>query len=104
MYVGKEITLHMRIMHLGSTCWSKALSRNLLLQINNCVETNKNLHLLVFLLLLTTKDVFEEVKLGFFIIGHTHEDIDGSFGYLSKKLKEENNYILANLMTVFMIS
>jgi hypothetical protein len=48
--------------------------------------------------------VFEEVKLGFFIIGHTHEDIDGSFGYLSKKLKEENNYILANLMTVFMIS
>jgi hypothetical protein len=46
--------------------------------------------------------VFEEVKLGFFIIGHTHEDIDGSFGYLSKKL-EENNYILANLMRAFMI-
>jgi hypothetical protein len=35
---------------------------------------------------------------------HTHETIDGCFGYLSKKLKEENNYILANLMRAFMIS
>ncbi len=29
--------------------------------------------------------MFEEVQL---IIGHTHEDIDGSFGYRLKKLKE----------------
>jgi hypothetical protein len=50
------------------------------------------------------RDVFEEVKLGFLIVGHTHEDIDGCFGYLSKKLKEDNNYILANLMRTFMIS
>jgi hypothetical protein len=53
---------------------------------------------------LTTKDVFEEVKLGFFIVGHTHEDINGCFGYLSKKLREENNYILTDLMKAFMIS
>jgi hypothetical protein len=37
------------------------------------------------------EDVFEEVKLRFLIIGHTHEDIDGCFGYLSKKLREQNN-------------
>jgi hypothetical protein len=42
--------------------------------------------------------------LGFLVIGHTHEDIDGCFGYLSKKLREENNYNLANLMRAFMIS
>jgi hypothetical protein len=46
----------------------------------------------------------KEVKLGFLVIGHTHDDIDGCFGYLSKKLREENNYILADLMKVFMIS
>jgi hypothetical protein len=40
------------------------------------------------------RDVFVEVKLGFLIVGHTNEDIDGCFGYLSKKLREENNYIL----------
>jgi hypothetical protein len=50
------------------------------------------------------RDVFEEVKLGFLVLGHTHKDINGCFGYLSKKLKEENNYILADLMKVFMIS
>jgi hypothetical protein len=28
--------------------------------------------------------VFEEVQLGFVVVGHTHEDIDKKFGYLSK--------------------
>jgi beta-lactamase superfamily II metal-dependent hydrolase len=58
----------------------------------------------VFAPLLTTRGVFEEAKLGFLVISHTHEDIDGCFGYLSKTLKEENNYISTNLMRVFMNS
>ncbi len=58
----------------------------------------------MFLSLLMARDVFEKVKLGFLVVGHTHEDIDGYFNYLSKKLMEENNYILANLMKAFMIS
>jgi hypothetical protein len=70
---------------------------------DNCVKDNKNWHLLVFFSLLIVRDVFEEVKLGFFVVGHTHEDIHGCFGYLSKKLEEENNYILGDLMRVFMI-
>jgi hypothetical protein len=71
---------------------------------DNCVKDNKNHHLLTFLSLLTTRDVFEEVKLGFLIFGHTCEDIDGCFSYLLKKVREENNYTLADLMKVFMIS
>jgi hypothetical protein len=71
---------------------------------DNYARDTKNRCLLTFLLLLTTRDVFKEVKLGFLVVGHTHEDIDGWFGYLPKKLKEENNYILADLMKVFMIS
>jgi hypothetical protein len=50
------------------------------------------------------RDVFEEVKLVFLVVGHTHEDIDGGFGYLSKKLRKEKNYILIDLMRAFMIS
>jgi hypothetical protein len=49
------------------------------------------------------RDVFEKVKSGFLVVGHTHEDINGCFGYLSKNL-EENNYILTNLMKAFMTS
>jgi hypothetical protein len=71
---------------------------------DNCVKDNNNQHLLAFLSLFMVRDVFMEVKLGFFIIGHTHEDIDECFGYLLKKLREENNCILIDLMRAFMIS
>ncbi len=64
----------------------------------------KNYHLLTFLFLLTAKEVFKEVQLGFLVIGHTHEDIDRSFGYLSKKLREQNNYVMVDLMKSFMLS
>ncbi len=84
---------------------TKPLSNNLLLQMDNYVKDNKNRHLLAFLSLITTRDVFEEVKfMGFLVIGHTHEDIDGCFGYLSKKLRKQNNYVLADLMRAFMVS
>jgi hypothetical protein len=52
-----------------------------------CVKDNNNHHMLTFLSLLTMLEVFEELQLGFLVVGHTHEDIDGSFGYLSKNLK-----------------
>ncbi len=71
---------------------------------DNCVKDNKNCHLLAFLSLLTTREIFEEIQLGFLVVGHTHEDIDGSFGYLSKKLREQNNYVMAYLMKAFMFS
>ncbi len=71
----------------------KPLLINLFLQMDNCVKNSKNWHLLAFLSLLMARDVFEEVKLGFLVVGLTHADIDGCFGYLSKTLREENNYI-----------
>jgi hypothetical protein len=42
----------------------------------------------MFLSLLTICEVFEEFQLGFLVVGHTHENIDESFGYLLKILKE----------------
>jgi hypothetical protein len=65
----------------------KPLPRKLLLQMDNCVKDNENRHLLLFLSLLIARKVFEKVHLGFFVVGHTHEDIVGSFGYLSNKLR-----------------
>jgi len=88
----------------SQTIGPKPLSKKLLLQMNNCVKDNKNRYLLTFLSLLSTKEVFEEVKLGFLIVDHTHEDIDRCFGYLSKILRKQNNYILVDLMKAFMVS
>jgi hypothetical protein len=36
----------------------------------------------VFISLLIVRKVFEEVQLGFLVVGHTYEDIDKSFEYL----------------------
>jgi len=52
------------------------------------VKDNKNHQILMFISLLTTQEVFEKVQLGFLVVGHKHEDIDGNFGYMSKNLKK----------------
>jgi hypothetical protein len=67
---------------------AKPLPQKMLLQMDNCMKDNNNRYLWAFLSLLTTRDVFEEAWLGFLVVGHTYKDIDGCFGYLSKKLKE----------------
>jgi hypothetical protein len=48
------------------------------------VKDNKNCHLLAFLSFLIVRNMFKEVQLRFLVVGHTHEDIDGNFIYLSK--------------------
>jgi hypothetical protein len=83
---------------------TKPLPKKLLLQMDNYVKDNKNWHFLVVFSLLTAKDVFEEMKLGFLIVGHTHDDIDGYFSYMSKKLRKIIIYVLVDLMRVFMVS
>jgi hypothetical protein len=82
----------------------KPLTRKLFLRMDNCVKDNKNHHMLAFLSLLIAKDFSEKIQWGFLVVGHTHEDIDGSFGYLSKKLKDQNNYVMVDLMKAFMLS
>jgi hypothetical protein len=59
---------------------------------------------MAFCSLLTAKEIFKEVTVGFLIVGHTHKDIDAHFSYLSKLLKQKNMYVFANLMKGFMDS
>jgi len=47
--------------HVDKIVGVKPLQRKLLLQLDNCVKDNKNCHMLEFLSLLITKEVFEEV-------------------------------------------
>jgi hypothetical protein len=102
-------------MHGGSCCLvalkvlkkftsAKSLPKKLLFQMDNCVKDNKNHHLLAFLSLMITRKVSEQMQLRFLIVGHTHEDIDGNFGYLSKTLRERDNFVLVDLMKAFMVS
>ena len=80
------------------------LPKKLFLQLDNSAKDNKNRYVMAFYPLLTAKRLFKEVTVGFLIVGHTHEDIDAHFSYLSKLLKMKNTYVLANLMKAFMDS
>ena len=80
------------------------LPKKLFLQLDNSAKDNKNRYVMAFCSLLTTRRVFKEVTVGFLIVGHTHEDIDAHFSYLSKLLKMKNTYVLADLMKAFMDS
>ncbi len=78
---GKSCCIH-ELCTLEKIVNAKHVPRNLLLQVNNCMKDNKNQRLLTFLSLLIVRDVFEEMKLGFLFVGHTHENIYGCFDYL----------------------
>ena len=80
------------------------LPKKLFLQLDNLAKDNKNRYVMAFCSLLTAKNVFKEVTVGFLIVSHTHEDIDVHFSYLSKLLKMKNTYVLADLMKAFMDS
>ena len=66
------------------------LPKKLFLQLDNSAKDNKNRYVMAFCSLLTARRVFKEVTVGFLIVGHTHEDIDAHFSYLSKLLKMKN--------------
>lgn len=57
-----------------------------------------------FLSMLTTWKVFQEIHVEVMFIGHTHEDINGYYNYLSKQLETMNKFVLANLVKTFMES
>nr|PNR58557.1 hypothetical protein PHYPA_005552 [Physcomitrium patens] len=80
------------------------LPKKLFLQLDNSAKDNKNRYVMAFCSLLTAKKIFQEVTVGFLIVGHTHEDIDAHFSYLSQLLKTKNIYVLADLMKAFMDS
>ena len=61
----------------------------LYVQLDNCEENkNKNKSVFAFCADLVEKHVFEQVYVGFLMVGHTHEDIDQFFSTISAWLKK----------------
>jgi hypothetical protein len=73
----------------------------LLLQLDNAASDNKNHYLFMFLSLLTALGVFNTIEVGFFLVGHTHEDIYGTYGRMSSNLKSKDIYSLAGMMDTY---
>jgi len=61
---------------------------HLWIQVDNAGGENKNRHILRFLSVLVDRAVFRSCVLSFLQVGHTHEDIDGIFGIMSKGIQQ----------------
>ena len=66
---------------------------HLFLQLDNAASDNKIPYVFMFLSLLTALGVFITIEVGFLLVGHTHEDIDGTYGRMYSNLKGKD-YII----------
>ena len=79
----------------------KSLPPHLLLQLDNVASDNKNHYVFMFLSLLTAFGVFITIEVGFLLVGHTHEDIDGTYRRMYSNLKSKYIYYLPEMMATY---
>jgi hypothetical protein len=70
----------------------------LCIQVDNCVRENKNKFLFGQCTTLVGLGYFEEVCMGFLIVGHMHSDIDQRFSSISHVLKGDDINSLSELL------
>ena len=77
---GKYIYLHSLPEPPSEPVTAKKLPPILRVQLDNCAKDNKNRYVFAYWSLLVAKGIFKEVFVFFLLVGHTHDDIDASFG------------------------
>ena len=55
----------------------------------------------MFVSLLTALGIFNTIEVGFLLVGHTHEDVDGTYGRMSSNLKSKDIYSLPEMMDTY---
>lgn len=70
------------------------------LQMDNTAKDNKNHYLVGFCGMLVAERVFQEVRVFFLPVGHTHQEIDATFSRVANGLNLWGAYCLEDLMEV----
>jgi hypothetical protein len=81
---------------------AKPLPPILHVQLDNCWKDNKSRFVKCFWSMLVAKSIIREVIVSYMIVGHTHDDIDASFGRWSMKLRENDYLTIPALMKSYM--
>ncbi|KAL3696719.1 hypothetical protein R1sor_010795 [Riccia sorocarpa] len=93
-----NVNLTVTVIHKIISDWDGALPDVLYLQLDNTTRENKNSVLLGYLNLLVQKGIFQKVKIGFLLVGHTHDQIDQMFSRFSVRLRREKCFTLPSLV------
>ena len=76
------------------------LPRVLLLHMDNTCKENKNNQMMKYLGFLVSHGVFDEVRMLFLLVGHTHSVIDQRFSVITRHLSTEDAYTLPQLTDI----
>ena len=68
---------------------------------DNCARENKNKYVLALCCLLVELKIFRKIKIGFLMVGHTHEDVDQLFSRFSQRLGWNESKTIQQLMDQF---
>jgi hypothetical protein len=69
-------------------------------QLDNTCRENKNNLLFTYLHMLLKKKVFQKIKVGFLLVGHTHDNIDQMFSRFSTRLSKSRAFVYKDLCQV----
>ncbi len=81
-----------------------ALPPTLHVQADNCTRENKNRYIMGYFEFLIAKGVFQEVRISFLPVGHTHEDIDQVFSRTSEHLRHHEALTIEQLASELELS
>ncbi|KAL3688687.1 hypothetical protein R1sor_014996 [Riccia sorocarpa] len=96
----KHFDLWLKSREFESWTQDAILPPTLYLQLDNTVRENKNNILFAYLAMLLEKKVFTKIKLGFLLVGHTHDFVDQMFSRFSQALRRENAFTMSRLRSV----
>ena len=73
-------SIHTMLCNRREECPDQRWPSTLALQLDNTCKDNKNQYLLGYCGTLVALGIFRRVIINFMLVGHTHNDVDGSFG------------------------
>ncbi|KAL3696477.1 hypothetical protein R1sor_010553 [Riccia sorocarpa] len=98
--VRSDSNLTISIIHRLISDWEGPLPPTLYLQLDNTVRENKNANVFAYLAMLIDKKVFLKVKVGFLMVGHTHDHVDQMFSRFSVALRRKQAFTMPQLQAV----
>ncbi|XP_062582881.1 uncharacterized protein LOC134244642 [Saccostrea cucullata] len=78
-----NITMNCLLRVFDDIAQQRRLPPTLFLQADNSAKDNRNFIIMGFLGSLVLRKMFKKVKLSFLMVGHTHEDVDQMFSWIS---------------------
>ncbi|KAL3691369.1 hypothetical protein R1sor_005020 [Riccia sorocarpa] len=98
--VRSDSNLTISVIHRVVSEWEGPLPATLYIQLDNIVRENKNGIVFAYLAMLVEKKIFRKIKVGFLIVGHTHDHVDQMFSRFSVALRGKKVFTMPQMQQV----